>query len=360
VSLFSRFFHRKKPEQDLPEAAPIPEQHGKVRRFLWRCSSALTALAAPTPMARLFDRNTWGISLALILMLLAWLMPPMNLPRRTYDNIIVFDITQSMNVEDYELQGAPVSRLTYAKAAVASALQQLPCGSRVGFAAFAEYRTLLLLAPVEVCSNYSDLLASLGNIDERMSWGHASQISKGVFWALRTAKEIEIQPNVLFLSDGQEAPPLGSEEVPLFDDIKDGKIHGWIMGVGGDIPRPIPKTDSEGKPLGYWHPEDVIQLEGSQLTQGREHLSSVREPHLRALARQTSLEFARLQGFDSVTTALSDPRYGRSRSVATDMDWLPLSIALLLLVLRFRPDDMQIGWRIRGRSLIWSHSKDER
>lgn len=286
----------------------------------------------------LLDRNTWGISLALILMLLAWLMPPMDLPRRTYDNIIVFDITQSMNVEDYELQGNPVSRLTYAKAAVANALQQLPCGSRIGFAAFAEYRTLLLLAPIEVCSNYGDLLASLGNIDGRMRWSNASQIAKGVFWAMRAAKEIETQPNILFLTDGQEAPPLGSEEVALFDDLKDGKVHGWIMGVGGDTPRPIPKTDNEGKPLGYWRPEDVIQQGGSPLTQGREHLSSMRETHLRALARQTSLEFARLQDFDSIGMALNDPRYQRNRRVATDMDWLPLSLALLLLVLRFRPD----------------------
>jgi mxaL protein len=86
----------------------------------------------------------------------------------------------------------------------------------------------------------------------------------------------------------------------------------------------------------------VIQLEGP-LNQGREHLSSMREVHLRALARQTSLEFARLQGFDSIAKALSDARYGRTRPVATDMDWLPLSIALLLMAVRFRPDSHPIG-----------------
>ncbi len=284
------------------------------------------------------DRDTWAILFALALMLLAWLMPPLELPRRTYDTLIVFDITQSMNVEDYEWRGAPVSRLTYAKAAVANALHQLPCGSRIGFAAFAEYRTLLLLAPIEVCVNYNDLLASLDNIDGRMRWGNASQVAKAAFWALRTAKEIEPRPDVLFMSDGQEAPPLGTEEISLFDDLKNGEVHGWIMGVGGDIPRAIPKTDSEDKPLGYWRPEDVVQLEGAQGLQGYEHLSSVREPHLRALANQTGLGFTRLQGFDSVTKVLSDPRYARERRVPTDMDWLPLGIALLLLVLRFRPD----------------------
>jgi len=298
-------------------------------------------------VGRLADRDTWPIFLAFVLMLLAWLMPPVDLPRRTNDNLIVFDITQSMNVEDYELQGTPVSRLVYAKAAVADALHRLPCGSRIGFAVFAEYRTLLLLAPIEVCGNYGDLLASLNNIDGRMRWGNASQIAKGVFWAMRAAKEVETRPNLLFLSDGHEAPPLGTEQNPLFDDLKTGEVNGWIVGVGGDIPRPIPKTDNEGKPLGYWHIEDVIQLEGDQAGVAPEYLSSLREPYLRALARQTGLAFVRLQDFDSITRALSDPRYGRDRLVATDMDWLPLGIALLSLLLRFVPDSGRLVGRFR-------------
>jgi mxaL protein len=321
-----------------------------VRRLVRRAGAAAAALTALPLLSPLFERNTRSITLALILVALAWLVPPMDLPHRVYDNIIVFDITQSMNVEDYELEGSPVSRLAYAKAATARALRQLPCGSRVGFAAFAEYRTLLLLAPIEVCANYGALLASLENIDGGMRWGNASQIAKGVFWAMRTAKEIEPQPGVVFLSDGQEAPPLDSGEIPLFDDLKNAGVGGWIMGVGGDVPRPIPKTDNEGRPLGYWRPEDVVELEGSQKTQAREYLSAVREPHLRALARQTGLDFARLQGFDSLAKALSDPRGGRERRVATDMDWLPLSIALLLLLVRFRPDLDRPHWRLRRRS----------
>ena len=287
---------------------------------------------------RLFERNSRAITIALILMMLAWLMPPLKISHRIYDNLIVFDITQSMNVEDYELHGVPVSRLTYAKAAVANTLRQLPCGSRIGFAAFAEYRTLLLLAPIEVCSNYSDLLATLNNIDGRMRWGEASEIGKGFFWAMRTAKEFEPHPNVIFFSDGQEAPPLTKGEIALFDDLKIGEIHGWIMGVGGDIPRPIPRLDSENKSLGYWKADDVIQLDGDQAALSREHLSNVREPHLRTLARQAGMEFARLQGFDSLAMALSDPRNGLNRRVDTDMDWLPLSIALLLLLWRFSPE----------------------
>jgi mxaL protein len=110
------------------------------------------------------------IGLATLLLIAALLLPPFNVPRSSFDYIVVFDISQSMNVEDYALDGKPVSRLVYAREAARRALRNLPCGSRVGWAAFAEYRTLMLLAPVEVCRNYDDLLASLANIDGGMRW----------------------------------------------------------------------------------------------------------------------------------------------------------------------------------------------
>ncbi len=74
--------------------------------------------------------------------------------------------------------------------------------------AFAEYRSLLLLSPVEVCSNYNDLLTSLNRIDGRMRWANASEVGKGVYWSARTALAEGSKPDVIFISDGQEAPPL--------------------------------------------------------------------------------------------------------------------------------------------------------
>ena len=137
------------------------------------------------PLRLAIDKDSQAIVLALILLLVALVMPRIDLPRDAYDYLLVFDISQSMNVEDYELDGSPVSRLRYAKHAARNALQELPCGSRIGWGAFAEYRTVVLLAPVEVCASYGDLLASLQKIDGRMRWGQASEITKGVFWSMR-------------------------------------------------------------------------------------------------------------------------------------------------------------------------------
>lgn len=291
-------------------------------------------------LAGAFDKQSRAISAALVLLLLAWAMPAFNWPRATYDYIVVFDITQSMNVEDYKIGNSPASRLAYAHEATRRALRDLPCGSRVGWGAFAEYRTLLLLAPIEVCAHYNDLLASLDRIDGRMRWGDASEVWKGVFWSIRAAKEASGHPNVIFLSDGHEAPPLGTEEHAPFDDVQPGNVRGWLIGVGGYTPKPIPKTDDEGKVIGYWRAEDVMQADGGREDGGasREHLSALRERHLRTLAQQVGFEYARLAGLASISDAMRDPRFARTRSVPIDLYWLPVAAALLLLTMRFRPD----------------------
>jgi mxaL protein len=293
-----------------------------------------------------FARNSLSLWLALVLFLIALFAPSVNLPRTTYDYIVFFDITQSMDVQDYELGGSPVSRLEYARYAMRRALHELPCGSRIGWGAFAEYRSLLLLAPVEVCSNYNDLLTSLNNIDGRMRWANASEVGKGVYWSVRAALEDSVaidkgaKPDVLFISDGHEAPPLNpTEPVVLPDDVQPGQVHGWILGAGGETPQRIPRTDADGHHLGYWNANDVIQLvapDGRHII-GAEQLSAVREPHLKALAARVGFAYTRLTGPDSISAAMRDTRYARRAPAPVDLYWLPVAAALLLLAVRFSP-----------------------
>lgn len=284
-----------------------------------------------------FDAGSRAIAFALVLLVVALVIPTVELPRDAYDYIVVFDITQSMNVEDYELDGAPVSRLAYAHEAARRAVRDLPCGSRVGWGAFTGYRTLLLLAPVEVCANYNDLLASLDKIDGRMRWSNASEITKGVYWAVLMAQETDSAPNVIFLSDGQEAPPLNPAYPPrMLEDLKGSPIRGWLIGTGGYAPRPIPKIDEDGHRQGYWHAYEVIQ-QGNASGMASEHLSGLREAHLQALARQLGFEYAHLTGPASLSAAMRDPRFVRRRPAPTDLYWLPAAAAVLLLAVRFVP-----------------------
>jgi len=291
----------------------------------------------------LFDRESRAFVAALLLLLFALFLPAFQWPRDTYTWLVYIDITQSMNVEDYELDGAPISRLAFARQAVRRAIRDLPCGSRVGLGAFADYRTLLLLAPVEVCGNYNDLLVSLNYVDGRMRWRNASEIAKGVSWAIRGAREIGEGANVVFVTDGQEAPPLRPSVQPIFDDAKPGEIHGWLIGAGGDTPRPIPKTDRNGNSLGYWSAQDVVQRLGepadAKAGPNREHLSALREPYLKSIAQQVGFEYARLSKPASVSEAMLDSRFAYRKPVPTDLYWIPAAAALLILAFRFGPLD---------------------
>jgi len=287
------------------------------------------------------DKDSRAIALALLLLLVALVMPPVNLPRDTYDYILVFDISQSMNVEDYQLDGTPVSRVAFAHEAARRTLRDMPCGSRVGWAAFTGYRTILLLAPVEVCANYNDLLASLEKIDGRMRWSNASEITKGVYWSVLAAEETAAHPDIVFISDGQEAPLLDPDYPPrVLDDLQKDSIRGWLIGAGAYSPSPIPRIDEEGQREGYWQADEVIQPSafGDTRAPATEHLSGLREPHLRALADQLGFNYARLSGLTSLSATLRDPRFARRRPTPTDLFWLPAALAVVLLALRFRPD----------------------
>ncbi len=285
-------------------------------------------------------RADHAIAAALLLLLAAVWLPPLTLQRPVFNYMVSFDITQSMDVADVEHAGAMLSRLALARLAMRDTLRRLPCGSLIGWSIFADYRALPLTLPVEVCSHYEELLASLDQIDGRMRWANASNIGKGVTWTVRSAKSIGAGVNVVFITDGHEAPPLRNADLPPMAGITPGEVGGWLIGVGGMLPARIPKTDRDGHSAGFWEAGDVVQRgEGAS----HEHLSELREPHLQSLARAVGFGYRRLVQADTLATALLDPRLARSAPVQTDVRWVPALLALLLLVWRFRPTAMVTG-----------------
>jgi mxaL protein len=296
---------------------------------------------------------------ACVMVALTALRPAAKLPRETYGLLFILDITQSMNTRDMRIAGAPATRLAAAKAAVRQALADLPCGSEAGLGVFTEYRSFLLLAPVEVCSGYAELVATLERLDWRMGWAGASQVGKGLHFGLELARALEPRPALVFLTDGHEAPPVDPvTRYPV--DNAPPRVQGLIVGVGGDVLVPIPKFDMEGNDLGFWDEDEVRQLSvpassagnadeqmraeaAQRLKLGAEHLSSLKESHLRELASEAGIAFARLTSPESLLQALRRPELARSRPVDTDLRWALAAAALLALTLCHAP-----GIRRRG------------
>lgn len=282
----------------------------------------------------------WLLLPVIALLAAAVWMPKLPVTRDAYDHLVIFDVSQSMNVEDYRIGDRLVSRLQFAKHAVAEALKNPKCDTRIGWAVFAGRKIVTLLAPVEVCRNYSALLAALDNIDSRMAFERSSEIQEGLLWTMSNVRDLKPLPTVIFMTDGHEAPPLPPERIRSYDGPL-GEVRGWVVGVGGLEAQPIPKSDQDGHRIGYWRATEVLQWGGAANSTGgtrHEHLSELREAHLQQLAKNVGFGYTRLVDTTSLDLALHDRMLAHPAVVETDLRWIPGLLALLLLAWWFRPD----------------------
>ena len=297
------------------------------------------------------DRKLITLALAAAALVLSLLGITAPLERPMYRYLFILDITQSMNTLDYMLDDRPASRLAYAKTAIQYAMANMPCGSQVGLGVFTEHRSMVLLAPVEVCAAYTELTATLARLDWRMAWAGASEVAKGLNSALRLTRELEAPPTVVFVSDGHEAPPVSRVNRFRFGG-EPGAVTGLIVGAGGAVPRPIPKYDMSGNPLGYWGADEVVQIEGTgrqgsdsgesmvdsegralvPMRAGAEHLSTLKESYLRALAQDTGLQYRRLTTPADLQEALTVREWARPAKINVDLRPAAGLIAFVCLI----------------------------
>jgi mxaL protein len=271
----------------------------------------------------------------------------------------VFDITESMNVRDSGEHGK-LARLDAARRAVDEALLALAqsCTNQVGLGLFSAHRTLLLFEPVEVCSHLHELRKVVAGIGPQLAWESRSEVAKGLYSGLVLARQLPEPTRLVFITDGHEAPPLNLELQPVFNKGAPGDVAGLIIGVGGDIPAPIPKLDDEGNLDGYWAADEVQQVDTASLGRtaadgttvklvgvdvsktelqqriaaGSEHLSALREDYLKRLADETKLAYFRLEQPQDLVQRLLAGDFAEYPQVASEVRWLYGVLALLLLL----------------------------
>jgi mxaL protein len=296
-----------------------------------------------------------ALLLAALALVLTYTRPTARLQLPQVEAVVVFDITQSMNVADVSLAGKPVSRLALAKAELERLLPLLPCGSRLGWGIFTDHRGFLLLQPIEVCEHRRELVNELRRIEGRMAWDGNSEVAKGLNSSLQMADALEGRPALVFVSDGHEAPPISPNYRPTFS-LPRGKVRGLLVGVGGDTPMAIPKVDPAGRSLGVWQAKDVLQVDPRSLgragnreamidsagtatapalgaTPGLEHLSSLREGYLQTLGAEAGLGYQRLTNAKALFAALADVRVSRAIASTTDLRPVLGVVALLAMLL---------------------------
>lgn len=298
----------------------------------------------------------WLLSLALFAMLVAFIRPTQNQPRPIYNYTFIIDITRSMNATDYQLDGQAVSRLDYVKQSLRGLLAKLPCQSKVGLGLFTERRSTLLFEPIEVCQGFNEIDTALAQVDWRMAWAADSRIASGLLNTLQMLEKLDT--HVIFITDGQEAPPVNPRYRSDFAAVK-GKAKGMIIGAGGLQAVPIPKFNNKGEPDGFYRPDDVPHRStfgesdlnpekiqgynarnapfGNDTSAGNEHLTALQEGYLQTLSTEAGLQYQRLTNVDDLAVALQIPEFAKPINTAVDVRWQATLVALVLLVLVYVP-----------------------
>jgi mxaL protein len=301
------------------------------------------------------DFRFWVLAAVAALLSLTFFLSRVERVQPIYDVFAVVDITASMLVRDMPSGGRTVTRLDAAKEALAQLASDLPCQSRLGLGVFTERRSFVLFNPVEVCGDFAPLEVAIQQLDWRMAWEGDSMVTKGLHHAITLAQSMKA--NVIFLTEGQEAPPLPPGlGAPAFEG-KPGEVAGVVVGVGLRTKSPLPKFDNEGREKGTYSAEEVPQENrtgppppdaesrpgyhpkwapfGTGPPEGDEHLSSVRHEHLVAIAGQAGLGYAELATAPRLMDAVRAHARARSLNVSTDLRPYAGVAALLLLTLLY-------------------------
>ena len=301
---------------------------------------------------RLEDARFWVLLAALALTALALLVPRIQMTRNVYDVVAIVDLTKSMITRDMHVNGKDADRLDAAKRALTRLLADMPCQSRLGLGIFTERRSFLLFNPVEVCQNFAPVETAIQSLDWRMAWEGDSMVTSGIYSAMHVAEDLGA--DLVFLTDGHEAPPLppGGGMPDYEGEI--GKVRGLLLGVGGRDKVPLPKIDDDGNEIGHYGHDDLPQENrsgapppdahlrpgwhpkwapfGTDPPKGDEHLAYVRSEYLEKLAAKTGLTHVDLIDTPNLLPAVSAHARPRPVEVWVDIRPIPAALALLLLV----------------------------
>lgn len=320
------------------------------------------------------------LNTAAILTLLAAIAPEVPLLRPVHSFLFVVDISMSMHTRDMHIDGEPASRADAVRRSLTDTLRDLPCGTRAGLGVFAGYQAMVLYKPVEVCSHYNELADTVGRISPQSIWASDSEIAKGIYNAMGFLEETDRETQLVFVTDGHEAPPISARYRPQFRGTP-GAVRGWLVGVGELAQSPIPKIDDRGRQVGVWRDNEVAQQDpyttgrssstgGEKMVDvgagkisadiaarlqsrpGKEHLSELRETYLKLLAEELEFDYQRLGSGTVMAARLIGGKPSGWRWVPTQISQgLGVLAILSLLFAYWRGNRSPVEWTLHW--LLW-------
>jgi mxaL protein len=291
------------------------------------------------------------LSASLLLLLLALLRPSVQVQRDIYTFLLVVDITQSMNTADMTLDGKPASRIAYTRRLLHDTVASLPCGTRVSLAFFAGASVALQYSPIEVCRNFDAIQDNIEHMEWRMAWSGNSRLRQGAQAIAHLTRTLGERSQVVFFTDGEEAPRLHAFNTLDLSGFQGGK--GWlVVGIGTEKGAPIPKYDESNKLLGYWSAESFQMQPGvAQISQenigarnddvafsdSSRQFSRLDEAYLKNYSAEIGSDYVRGDSIAAVQNAISSLKPARHDVAPLEIDRLLAGLAGLLLLGAYLP-----------------------
>ncbi|MCK8516597.1 VWA domain-containing protein [Methylonatrum kenyense] len=258
---------------------------------------------------------------ALALTVIAVFRPSLPAEREVFHYLFVVDVTRSMNVPDYLLNGEPISRLELTRRSLQRFLREVPCDSKVGIALFSGWQTGLLLNPVEACGHRQELTELVSDIDWTLGWVPQSNVRRALVDGMAHQRRMESPPTLVFISDGDEAPAFGGAGGWTGASVPELAAPVILVGTGSEEASNVPRLDPRGQSTGFL-----------SLPSGAAAVSRLDEEHLVGLAAEPDISYLRLRDDEQLVTDLLGPEHATRLPGERPLAPLFAGLALLLLV----------------------------
>jgi mxaL protein len=291
--------------------------------------------------------------LAISMLALALLKPNINLKQAVHNYLLVADVSQSMNAEDEKLNDKSVSRLDYTRTLMKKIVQTSPCGTYFSVGVFASDNVALLITPLEVCKNLDGIIDSIDHLEWRMAWKGNSRLSFGVRAAANTFDSLNVPAQMLFFTDGDEAPRVNVTIKQDLSGIQIGQNFTFV-GVGGHEKVGVPRYNSNNKRVGYWPISDnnnagavgVTYADPSQdepdppvaYAEYDRFLSQLEEDYLKSLAGEINATYVKGVDHPSFYEFVQKQKPAASFVSEYSIRWLYLLLALLFALAVYLPN----------------------
>lgn len=286
-------------------------------------------------------------------LLLALIKPQIQLKQEVHNYLLVADISQSMNAEDVTVNNKPVNRLVYTQHLMKEVVKSSPCGTYVSVGVFAAQNVALLIMPLEVCANFDIITDTINHLEWRMAWSGNSRMTFGVKAAEGTFDYLNIPAQMLFFTDGDEAPKANGINKLDISDVRIGK-NIIFVGVGSNVPSPIPRYNANNVKIGYWGTDAAAESSGGGImyndaskddpdppvayAEFDRYLSQLDADHLKEMATEIKGQY--VEGIDKpefykfVQSQTPAAKFVTAYSVR----WVYLMIAALLVLATYIPN----------------------